>query len=236
MLPKAILFDLDGTLLPLCQDEFVKEYFRRLTAAMSPRGYDPSRLKEAIWAGIHVMEKNDGSRPNETIFWETFRQVFGRDVTGDKPYFDDFYRGDFQNVKDVVCKTNPEAVALVHRLREAGIPVVLATNPVFPAVATESRIRWAGLTPADFTLYTTYENIGFCKPNPGYYREIARRIGVNPGDCLMVGKDIRDDMSAADVGMDVFFLSDYPVNRACADVTKYKQGGFAQLTAFLFGE
>jgi len=31
-----------------------------------------------------------------------------------------------------------------------GFRVALATNPIFPAIATEKRIRWAGLTPEDF--------------------------------------------------------------------------------------
>ena len=172
MLPRAILFDLDGTVLPLVQDDFVREYFRRLTAFMAPHGYDPDLLKKAIWAGIRVMETNDGSRMNEAIFWDTFRHVFGRDVTADMPYFDAFYRGDFENVKEAVFPPNPDAVALIRKLKTTGIPVVLATNPVFPRTATEARSRWAGLTPDDFTLVTTFENgrisndFEFCRPLP----------------------------------------------------------------------
>lgn len=49
---------------------------------------------------------------------------------------------------------------------------MLATNPIFPKVATESRIRWAGLQPEDFELYTTYEKTCHCKPNPAYYTDI----------------------------------------------------------------
>ena len=233
MLPRAILFDLDGTVLPLWQDDFVIAYFKRLTAAMAPRGYDADLLKKAVWAGIRVMETNDGSRMNEEIFWEAFRHVFGRDVTGDMPYFDDFYRNDFDDLKESVFPPNPDAVSLIRKLKTTGIPVVLATNPVFPRTATEARIRWAGLTPDDFTLVTTFENSGFCKPNPGYYLDIAEKIGVAPENCLMVGNDVRDDMSAENVGMDVFFLSDYPVNRENKDTSPYKQGGFKELGEFL---
>lgn len=70
-------------------------------------------------------------------------------------------------------------------------------NPIFPAVATESRIRWAGLAPETFAWYTTYENIGYCKPNPDYYREILRYLDCRAEDCLMVGNDVEEDMMAA---------------------------------------
>ena len=51
-----------------------------------------------------------------------------------------------------------------------GLRVALATNPIFPEAAIKSRIRWAGLEPEDFELYTTYENIGFAPT------EVKRRV------------------------------------------------------------
>ena len=41
-------------------------------------------------------------------------------------------------------------------------------------IATETRISWAGLKPEDFEFFTTYDNIGWCKPNLDYYREVLR--------------------------------------------------------------
>ncbi len=38
---KTILFDLDGTLLPMDQDEFIRDYFQRLAQKVSPLGYEP---------------------------------------------------------------------------------------------------------------------------------------------------------------------------------------------------
>ena len=71
---------------------------------------------------------------------------------------------------------------------------ILATNPLFPAVATESRIRWAGLVPEDFLLYTTYENSRHCKPNPDYYWDIMNNLGAKPEECIMVGNDFDEDI------------------------------------------
>lgn len=111
--------------------------------------------------------------------------------------------------------------------------MILATNPIFPAIATESRIRWAGLAPENFELYTTYENSRFCKPNPDYYRDILARCGLQPSECIMVGNDVGDDMVAKELGMQVFLLTDCLINPKNTDVSVYPHGSFQELKAFL---
>ena len=111
---------------------------------------------------------------------------------------------------------------------------VLATNPLFPAIATRQRIRWAGLEPEDFQFVTTYENSRFCKPNPEYYRDLLDKLGKDPESCLMVGNDVDEDMiPARAVGMEVFLLTDCLLNRSGADISSYPQGGFTELKDFL---
>ena len=68
----TILFDLDGTLLPMDQEVFVKDYLNRLAAKMVPYGYDPQMLVKAVWRGTGAMVANDGRKSNEAVFWETF--------------------------------------------------------------------------------------------------------------------------------------------------------------------
>ena len=119
----------------------------------------------------------------------------------------------------------------VHSVKEMGLRVALATNPIFPAFATESRIRWAGLEPEDFELYTTYENIGFCKPNPDYYLEIAKRLGVRPEQCLMVGNDVTEDMVAKTIG--IFLLTDCLINKERKNIAEYPRGSFIQLMQYI---
>ena len=92
---------------------------------------------------------------------------------------------------------------------------------------------WAGLTPTDFELYTTYENIGFCKPNPSYYLEITSRLNVAPEECLMVGNDVTEDMAAKSAGMEVFLLTDCLINREGKDIAQYWLGDFDRLLGFL---
>lgn len=213
-------------------EAFTMGYFRLLAAKLSPHGYEPKQLVDAIWAGTAAMVKNDGTQSNEEAFWKKFAGIYGEQALADKPLFDEFYENDFQTAK-AFCGVNPKAAETVHTLKEMGLRAALATNPIFPAVATESRIRWAGLEPEDFELRTTYENIGYCKPNPEYYREIAARLGVRPEECLMVGNDVTEDMVAESIGMQVFLLTDCLINKERKNIAKYPRGSFNQLMQFI---
>ncbi len=229
---QAILFDLDGTLLPMDQDVFVKAYFSRLAKKLAPLGYEPEKLIQAIWAGTGAMVKNDGKRTNEEVFWETFTGIFGAESRKDEPTFADFYANEFQQVRES-CGFTPKAKETIKAIKALGCRVILATNPIFPAIATESRMSWAGLDRSDFELYTTYENSSFSKPNPAYYQEILGKLGLEAGECLMVGNDVTEDGAAATLGMDVFFLPACLINKEGRDISACPQGDFDDLLAFI---
>lgn len=231
---KNILLDLDGTLLPMDQDRFANGYFSRLVKKLAPLGYDPQKTVEGIWSATAAMVKNGGKITNEEAFWRKFTEIFGEKALNDKPVFDEFYRLEFQGVKND-CGFNPAAAKTVKKLKERGFRLILATNPIFPAVATESRINWAGLDKADFELYTTYENSHYCKPNPDYYREIAEKLSLNTEECLMVGNDADEDTAAEKLGMKIFLLTDCLINKKNKDIAAYPQGGFDELLKYTDG-
>ena len=228
----TILFDLDGTLLPMDQEKFVNGYFKMLAAKLVPYGYEPQQLINAILAGIEAMIKNDRSQLNEDAFWKRFVEIYGDKVLADKPVFEDFYKNEFQDARSF-CGFNPKAAETVRSLKDKGYRVVLATNPLFPSIATESRIRWAGLEPSEFDLYTTYENTSYCKPNLDYYRDILKRINCRPEECLMVGNDVGEDMVVEALGMQAFLLTDCLINTQKKDITAYPHGSFEQLLSML---
>ena len=229
----TVLFDLDGTLLPMDQDEFVNKYLGLMAKKMAPHGYEPNHLMAAIWAGISAMVQNTGEKTNESAFWDDFCHIFGEGARRDLPLFDEFYAVDFPLVQ-TVCGFAPQAAEVVSMLKERGITVALATNPLFPAMATRHRIRWAGLEPEDFAVVTTYENSTYCKPNPDYYREVLARLGKRPEQCLMVGNDVGEDMIPAKcLGMEVFLLTDCLINKKGLDIGRYPHGGFDALEQFL---
>ena len=229
---KAILFDLDGTLLPMDQEVFVRDYLGRMAAFLAPHGYDPQSLIKAVWAGTGAMVKNDGKALNEDVFWYVFNSILGRDAKQDLALFEEFYRTEFQKAKDS-CGFNPAAVEAIRQIKDMGYRLILATNPLFPAIATHSRVKWAGLNPEDFERITTYENSRFCKPNPDYYREILGKIGLDGSQCLMVGNDVGADMVAGTLGMKTFLLTDCLINKAGEDIAKYPNGSVPELLHYI---
>lgn len=228
----TVLFDLDGTLLPMDQEDFVKVYFGSLAKKLAPYGYESEKLIASIWAGTKQMVMNDGKVTNEKAFWNKFCEIHGEDAIKDEPIFAEFYENEFNNVKSI-CGFNENCVKAVKIAQEKGLRVALATNPIFPAVATESRIRWAGLDTSDFELYTTYENSSFCKPNLNYYKQIISRLGVNPEECLMVGNDVSEDMVAQNLGMRVFLLTDHIINKENKDINLYPNGNIHKLIEYI---
>ncbi len=229
---KAVLFDLDGTLLPMDQDTFVKAYFGGLCRRMAPYGYEPQKLVAGIWTGTAAMVKNTGEKNNEAVFWDAFAACVGEEIREKLDEFDAFYREDFPSVQSS-CGFDGRARKVVDRVKARALRPVLATNPIFPAVATEWRIRWAGLSPSDFELYTTYENSCHCKPNLDYYKDILERIGLEPHECAMVGNDVGEDMIAGTLGMKTFLLTDCLINKKNEDISVYPHGGFDALLEFI---
>lgn len=73
----TILFDLDGTLAPFQQDEFVRVYFGLLVRRLVPMGYDGEKLVRALWKGVDAMIGNSGAVTNRQVFWECFTQEMG---------------------------------------------------------------------------------------------------------------------------------------------------------------
>lgn len=96
----AILFDLDGTLLPMDQKKFTKGYFELLTARMLTHGYDADQLVNAVCNGITAMVMNDGTQSNEEAFWKKFAETYGEKALADKNLFHEFYENEFQRARD----------------------------------------------------------------------------------------------------------------------------------------
>lgn len=229
---KAILFDLDGTLLPMDQDVFINAYLGGMAKKMAPYGYDPGLLAKTVWKGTAAMVGNTGEESNETVFWQVFCSVFGEKALEDQPIFEDFYRNEFQQVQKS-CGFDPRSASCIREIKEMGLQTILATNPLFPALATHSRVRWAGLNVDDFALITTYENSCHCKPNPAYYQDILGSMNLKPEECLMVGNDATEDMIAQNLGIQVFLLTDCLINKDNADITQWHHGSFTELMNFI---
>ena len=229
----TVIFDLDGTLLPMADSElFVKIYFEAMVMKLKPYGYAEEDLIKGIIAGTKAMLDNDGSIINRERFWNTFKVIFGQDAIKLEPVMIDFYNNEFIAAKKTTS-VDPLAKDIVQKLKTKEYQLILGTNPLFPNVATYNRILWAGLSPDDFTFITTYDNSSFCKPKLEYYKEILKTIGKEPYECIMIGNDVGEDMVARHLGMDTFLLKNCLINRNDEDISEYKQGNFNDLLDFI---
>lgn len=208
---KAVLFDLDGTLLRMTNEEFVKAYFTELSKALCDEKLDAKTLSKLVWTGTEAMVKNDGTQKNQEVFWQVFETHFGQECKELKEKCNSFYQKEFHNIR-AITKENKDAKQAVKLAKQNQRKVVLATNPFFPMEAQKARIGWIGLCEQDFEFITCYESDSFCKPNPEYYRSICKRLDVKPEECLMVGNDEKEDMYAASsIGMQCFLVTDYMI-------------------------
>ena len=232
---KAVLFDLDGTLLPMDQRAFTDLYMNSLAAKMATLGCDPKDFLCAMGKGIAAMIGNDGTVTNQERFWQAFCEELGEEARAYESVIDGYYAGDFLKIR-FVCGYTPEAKKTVDRIHSLGLDTVLATNAVFPPIGAETRLRWSGLEPKDFRYITTYDNSHYCKPNPAYFQEIADKLGLLPQECLMVGNDVEDDMTAEQTGMKVFLLFGCLRNAKAKNLSRYPQGGFQDLLDYIISE
>lgn len=229
----TVLFDLDGTLLPMDQEIFIKAYLGGLVKVAAPYGYEPSLLAKSIMGGTLAMFQNDGQKTNEDAFWASMATVYGDKIMTDAHIFDDYYRTDFQKVAEV-CGCNPKANEAVKKVKAKGLRVALATNPLFPKIATESRARWAGLDVNDFDLITTFENYRHSKPNLEYYKDVMAELGVCPEECIMVGNDVDEDMIVTQLGIGgVFLLTNDIINKSGTDIEQFPHGDYDDLLKFI---
>ncbi len=227
---KTILFDLDGTLLPMDQEEFVKLYFGEL-ARTFVREFEPEQLTRSIWDATKKMIQNGGEKKNEDVFWTRMSELYGNSIYDSIPAFDAFYHKEFQSIQKV-CPANPKSRELIDRLKD-NYSLILATNPLFPAIATKSRVAWAGLDETDFELITTYENSRACKPSLVYYENILKEFDLDPSECLMVGNDVDEDMVCARLGMHVFLATDHLIDRSHTNINLFPHGNFDDLIEYL---
>ncbi|MEJ5308467.1 MAG: HAD family hydrolase [Anaerolineae bacterium] len=228
---KAILFDLDGTLLEHdMRNDFIPHYFALLTkhlAAWIP----PDKLVACVMRGADAVTANDGSRTNEQVFAEVFYPLVGYPREEMEPRFMDFYTRVFPTLRRYTA-AKPEARLAVQTAFDKGFDVVIATNPHFPAIATQHRLAWAGVDDFPYHKVTTYENSHFAKPSLGYYQEILDELGCKPQEALMVGDEAMD-MVAGRLGCSTFLVHSAATKLEEIDPQPTYQGALVDVIALL---
>lgn len=208
---KVLCFDLDGTLLPMDTETFIGQYIKELAPYVADI-IPAEKLVPFVWDATKTMiADQDESRTNEEVFTERFLSRSGLKKEEIWPTFDKFYREHFPTLKKYV---QPSSLSrkVVETALDRGYRVAVATNPVFPKEAIRERMRWAQVE--DLVEWVSvYEETHFCKPQPGYYREVAAVMEVSPEDCAMIGNDVQEDLVAGTIGMKTYLVTDCLIDR-----------------------
>lgn len=228
----TIMFDLDGTLLPMDFADFAKEYSYEIGKKALSIGCEPEPVVKAVWAGSKIMYKNNGIRPNIEVFWEYFYEQLGENAQEIQAALENFYREEFNNVKKAT-RENPQAKMLIESLKAKGYSLIVATNPMFPQDANISRLSWIGINSENFDYITSYENSSYCKPNPKYFQEILEKTGKRPQECFMVGNDAQEDLCAIEAGIDAYLITDCLINNENRDISDIKKGSFEDFINYM---
>ncbi len=94
------------------------------------------------------------------------------------------------------CRIYEDSVATIRALRTAGHRLGLLSNTWWAAAWHNADLATHGLGGLlDEVLYTS--ELPHAKPHPSAFAEAARRLGVAPQDCVMVGDRMIDDVSGA---------------------------------------
>lgn len=230
---KAVLFDLDGTLLDIDMNIFLQNYFAKMVQMARERGLRSKGLVELLWKSTAAMiENKDPSLTNQEVFERDFFKdpLYQPEVY--RPFFDEFYDQGFDQLKDF-ARPFPEARRVMDEVFSRGCKVAIATQPVFPDLAIRKRLDWAGVGSFDYHMVTTYEVMHYTKPHGEYYLEIADSLGVDPRECLMVGNDVGEDLTAAQVGMKTFLVKERLINQHNLPIKVDWQGFLPDLLSFV---
>jgi len=229
---KGILFDLDDTLLRNDMSAFVQAYFSSLAPRIADFFPQNDFIPIITQATQAMVQAPRSARTLRQVFIEHFEKLSGLEFGRLEPIFLHYYQNEFKSVR-AVSQPMAAAPAVMEAALKLTDRLVLATIPIFPLIAIQERLRWAGLQDIPFRLVTSFEIMHCCKPNPDYFIEIAEMVGCRPEDCLMVGNDHVDDLAAKSTGMTTFLVTDFARNAGKSSIEPDYSGSINDLLSFL---
>jgi FMN phosphatase YigB (HAD superfamily) len=205
----TVLFDLDGTLLPINGEAFEAIYFKGLSSYFLDK-YEPKEFIKLIWTATKAMVLDTSSKTNEEAFMDALQALVNEDITWMQERFNQFYLNEFDQIK-IAVTPNPSIQEAVKLLKEKGYRLIIATNPMFPKIAIEKRIEWTGCDRNDFEYVTSFEKNHYCKPQLKFYEEVLSDLDLDASQCLMVGNDINEDMIVSKLNMSTYLITNHVI-------------------------
>jgi N-acetyl-D-muramate 6-phosphate phosphatase len=178
--PRAVLFDLDGTLADTAPDLAAAVNFLRTERGLEPTPYPV--LRPTASAGARGMiGAAFGLTPADAGYEELRQQWFAR----------------YQAAMAVHSTLFGGVPELLDGIIGAGLAWGIVTNK--PARFTDPLVPQIGLAHAGCVV--SGDTTGHAKPHPAPLLEGARRLGLAPEQCWYVGDDLRDIEAGRAAGM-----------------------------------
>ncbi len=231
---KTILFDLDGTLLPIEQDKFhlfFQDYVK-LISKFCAHLVDPELFAQTLRDATITMFRNDGLKTNEEVFMSNFLPALNLKKEEIYPLLESFYLTEFRELKK---HTEPSDLSglIVQEAVDRGWQIVLATNPVFPRIAVDERMNWVNIRDYPWHYISSYEKSRACKPSLIYYKDLVEELGLVPQECWMIGNDRDEDMIAGKLGFKTFLVTDNSIGEGKNSPEPSVEGSMKELLLFM---
>lgn len=218
---KAVLFDLDDTLLSLNLTAFLARYVNGASGLLA-RASGKMRVNimgayARAWLAVEAEGRRDHMTNAQLVNSIMYKQC---GIPLDDPVIDDMISCYEQTVVPRlgggVVRAEPKAGAreAVDEVWDMGLVCALATNPVVSKACDLARMGWAGFSEDDFALISCAENSTRAKPWAGYYEEFCGKLGVSPAECLMVGNDAKRDFAHPECGLRTVYVGHARPTRA----------------------
>ena len=232
---RAVLFDLDETLLDLNLEAYVWAFSsHRVRLVSRIATLPPPKVAVPYWRALTgMLARRDDDLTNSDYLDRRFEEESGVPLADPAiaeciSYYDaEVFNPAARASRSIGGRPHRGAHACLDMCQRLGLTCALATNPTFPGSLTYERMAWAGLDGFPFAHVSTSENSTRAKPWGRYYREVCDAVGVAPEECLMVGNDPKNDFARDGVPLRTCYVGHGRPHAA------YWSGDLVRLAAFL---
>ncbi len=207
---RAYLFDLYGTLVDIHTDENKPAFWKQVAGYYAAHGaaWEAAALRAAYLrlcaAETERLLKLYPDAAVEIDLLRVFRSLYAeKGRSPDAALLADTAWA-FRRASTTHLRAYAGAGELLDALRAAGRIVILLSNA--QRCFTRPELELLGLAERFDRICISSEQ-GFQKPDPRFFSVPLRELKLSPRDCVMVGNDLRSDVSgAAALGIDSIFI------------------------------